>query len=499
MQKLLKQKFALSYITQLALQLVSLITGVFVARIAGPMVLGTLTFSLAYAGTFSFLLGLGLGSAHLRLVASGKPLESCLGTYVRLVIPTIIVYLLVSFGSVLWQFWKHPGYFESTAALLAVVLAILSTTVGVGSGVFSITYNAQIKQAKADIPKLAVGILDNFGRLAIVLIGMRVLGLSIWWLVISVVTFVLYFAIAKDFKLGAFDKNLAGEYIKIAIPLFLLGFVNSQMYNLDKVILKYLSSDVQVGYYGASFRLGGFIQLIGASLGTIFFPLFSKAITQKDYGYVKDKIHQFERFSDTMLLPLVMAVVIYSDLIVKLILGKQYYPSIIPMSIITIALYISVQTVPYMNVVTGAGRFYRVSLLTTIPLLTLILALIAFIHPNLFDLKATGAALSVLLSNIVGSAVFRIAAKREVTGLETMRCLPLWIISMGLALVFYIANSYLAVYGFIAQAISGILFLALIYFILWKAKYIGSEEYQMLKSILNPASTLSYIKNELTN
>ena len=69
---MLAQKLILSYSSKIVVQFFSIAASIVVARIAGPTVLGTVAFGLAYVSMFSFIADLGIGTAHIKLVSEGE-------------------------------------------------------------------------------------------------------------------------------------------------------------------------------------------------------------------------------------------------------------------------------------------------------------------------------------------------------------------------------------------------------------------------------------------
>ena len=78
---MLAQKIMLSYGSRLFIQLIQIIASIVVARVAGPTVLGTVAFGLAFVSMFEFLASFGIGPAHVKLVSEGQDLGKCISTY----------------------------------------------------------------------------------------------------------------------------------------------------------------------------------------------------------------------------------------------------------------------------------------------------------------------------------------------------------------------------------------------------------------------------------
>ena len=78
---MLAQKLILSYSSKIVIQFIQIVASIVVARIAGPTVLGTVAFGLAFVSIFAFIADLGIGSAHMKLVSEGQDVGSCISTY----------------------------------------------------------------------------------------------------------------------------------------------------------------------------------------------------------------------------------------------------------------------------------------------------------------------------------------------------------------------------------------------------------------------------------
>jgi len=91
-----------------------MLAGIFVARYAGPEVVGTLAYGLAYVAVFTFVLGL-FGTPHIKLISEGKPLNKCMGTSARLQLGSMSTYLIFVSGWIVFQKYVLGNNFESQA------------------------------------------------------------------------------------------------------------------------------------------------------------------------------------------------------------------------------------------------------------------------------------------------------------------------------------------------------------------------------------------------
>ncbi len=91
---MLKQKLSLSFLSKLIVQAIQLFSTIIVARVAGPSVLGTVSFGLAFVGMFRFIASLGLGSAHFKIMHEGYDQKDCTTTYAVLHLITKTLFCL---------------------------------------------------------------------------------------------------------------------------------------------------------------------------------------------------------------------------------------------------------------------------------------------------------------------------------------------------------------------------------------------------------------------
>ncbi len=517
---MLKQKFVLSYSTQIVGQFVQMVASIIVARVAGPSVLGTIAFGLSYVNMFSFISTFGLGSAHMKMISEGRNLGDCVTTYRNLNYLTTILFILVTMGFFAFQKFILHTNFESSDHIFVIIVFTLTNSIQALIGVAKTTFAARVEQAKQDIPELVRNILSQIARIILVLIGLRAKSLAIVNLASIMLLAVWITYLFKGYPRGRYDKELAKAYFKIAIPVVILGFASSMIFNLDKVLLQFYTNSEQVGYYGASFRLGGFISIIGASIGMLFFPLFSKAAALQDWEFIKAKITIFERFSDFIVLPAVMFIIIYSDTIVYWLLGTKYLPSVIPLSLITLGLYIDMQSMPYGNILTGMGFFVLDAVWNIITVVFFVAILVFFIHPSMLNMAVHGAAIALLATYIMTAVWNRYYAKKKIPSLNLFTNLPVSTLIISISVIMFFIYRFILgnpMYyfrymilnpevtpqmafgqsGHYIRFIFPFLYFGAVYGILWVTHIFKKDDILLILSLLSPRKMKNYVVSEI--
>lgn len=415
---MLKQKFILSYGSKMFMQFVTIAASIIVARVAGPTVLGTIAYALAYVHMLGFLSDLGLGTAHIKLISDGRDVGKCVSTFAVLKAGATVLFLVVFFTMFLIQKYYSSDGFESEVHEYVIYIVLAMLTIDKLMTIPITTFAAKIEQAKQDIPYLIRGILFQLSRIAIVLLGGKAVALAFGNLAASVIIIPVYLYLFRNYSFSKFDKNLAIEYIKIAAPILLLGAAVTLTNTIDKVLLQYFTDSEQVGYYTAGFRVGGFILLISRSMSMLFFPMFSRAVAKRDFLYIKEKIDRFERFSFLFIMPVVIIIALFAKDIVLLLLGELYLPSADIMAVVTVALFFTVFNTPYGNVLTGFGKFKLTAKIATVNLFIYVGVIVFFLSEYTLNIGPIGVAWSLLITNLLVGVTYRYFALKNVDILD---------------------------------------------------------------------------------
>lgn len=495
---MLTQKLILSYSSKIFVQFIQIAVSIVIARIAGPTVFGTLAFGLAYVSMFQFIAELGLGAAHLKLISEGRNIGKCISTYARLKLITIGLYFIVTLCFFLSQKYIFGVHFESITHQYVIVIFLIMVTIQSFYMIPNMTFAAKTEQAKQDIPKLIRTLVFQILRIIVIVLGFRALALAFCNLISSILILPMILYLFKDYHFGGYDKELVKEYIKIALPMIVLGLSVTLVRTLDKVLLQFFTNSEQVGYYAAGFRIGGLILLIASGVGMLFFPLFSQAISKGNYDFVKSKIEKFERFSLLFIMPAVIFLAIYSDSIVLFSLGEKYIPSIKILSIITVSMFITVISIPYGNVITGMGFFKLTAKINLINIILFIISLLILIHPDLLNLKAIGASIAILISNLFLGLAYRLYAKQKLKILEIAKNFNFFFFGVTNFVIFYFLYNHLRLMWGLPFRLS----FPFIYFILTYStftlfKWIKKEDWKMLLSIVDVKAMKEYVGSEI--
>lgn len=495
---MLAQKLVLSYITKIAAQLLQMIALFIVARIVGPGVLGTLAFGLAFVSMFLFVADLGLPVAHVKLISEGQDESACIGTFAILKTGVIILFALVVFSYYLIQKYILGIPFESNEQELVIFIYLIITTVSQFFQIPSTTFAAKTEQAKQDVPNFIQIVLYQALRVTAALVGLRAIGIAFSNLLAVLLVVPVYIYLFKDYKIGRFNGKLAKKYFAISVPVLIIIIVQAGIFSTDRVLLQYLTNSVEVGYYSAGFSISQFIKLIESSAGLLFFPLFSNLLAKGEYEKLNNDINKYERFNVVFILPIVAAVSISSDVVVRIALGKEFAGTVPILGLLSISMYITLINLPYINLISGSGLFKLSAINYVCCLPVYIITTYFLVSPSYFGLRGVGIAMSLIIVNIVHGLLFIYTSRKKVPEIKIVKDKILFAYGIGLSLV-YLFIYRLLPEGYILHIISSAIFLVVYFVIGYMLKLFKKEDYRMAMELLNSKKMLNYINKEITN
>ena len=495
---MLAQKLILSFGSKLFIQFIGLAASIVVARIAGPTVLGTVAFGLAFVSVFVFLADLGIGSAHMKLVSEGQEMSKCISTFSVLKIANTLLFFCIVLGIFLSQKYVLNVKFESTVHEYVILITLTTVTISQLLFIPILTFAGKTEQAKQDMPFFFRTLIYQILRVIIVLLGYKAVAIAFGSLISTIIVIPLILYLFKDYPRGKFDKKLASKYLKISLPMIIINMSEKVMFYLDKVMIQYFANSEQVGYYTAGYKIGGLVLMVANSVGMLFFPVFSKAASEGDFQYIKNTIEKFERFCFLFIMPAVIFFSVYSDTIIKVILGTQYLPSIPVMIFINLAMFLMVLNTPYGNAIGGMGFFKLCAIINVSNLIFFTASLLLLSNPKIFNLGVIGTAIAVFLSNIFIGILYRIYAKKKCELLDLKKGLKFAIFGIiNFCGFYFLYNRLSGFYGSNFKIFFIPIYFSITYLALFLLGWLNKDDINNLKKLAKLNKITNYIKGEI--
>lgn len=421
------------------------------ARYVGPASLGKYYLAISFTTIFAIFIDLGFTNVLTREIAKDqKKAESWLGNIIGLKIPLSILALAIVIILV-----NVLGYDSLTKTLvyisaISMVLDSFTTTFfGAVRGFHNLKYES-ISSVVFQLIVLIVGyssLLLGGGLIP----AMAALALA------SIFNFSYSLIIIRNrLKLAIrvlYNKPLVRDILMISWPFAAYAILQRLYMYLDSVLLSVLADDVQVGLYQVAFKIIFALQFLPSAFTASLYP----AMSAYWHSNRNQLLASFERAMNYLIiisLPIIVGAIVLADKIV-LLFKTGYGGAILPLRISIISLLFIFLNFPIGSLLNACDAQKKntrnMAIVTTLSIL-MNLALIPY-------WKATGASLTVLVTNLIMFILGIISVKKIVVyrlrkNLNTF--LKVLAASVIMGLVIYIGKGYLNI--FLVTIIGGLIY-----------------------------------------
>ncbi|VVC02177.1 Polysaccharide biosynthesis protein [uncultured archaeon] len=257
-------------------------------------------------------------------------------------------------------FWLLADYVAALYSnpLLANAIRLLSTY-SLFSSIFAIS--TTYLQSRADIGASQIlGNLQNFLRLALVILFFQVYGPSLFSLSISfVLTFVIGAVAAIPFlkkstedlpdgKQGLSGAEVWREIVPFGIMLTLLQSFWIIISSSDRVILGYLGgaagTNEMIAVYSLATQLALVLMVFPSAIGAIFLPVISRLIAKNDHGAVRSVMETSQSWMLFISIPVAVVMIAFSGEMLSGFYGSSYRVGASTLAIFVAGLLFSILT-----------------------------------------------------------------------------------------------------------------------------------------------------------
>jgi O-antigen/teichoic acid export membrane protein len=412
---MLKQKFVVDFVAKIAVQILTAIAGIIVARMAGPEVVGTIAHATAYVSIFLFIPGL-FGTAYIKIVAEGEDEEDALATYSWLMGAAVSFFFVIVLVTFSVDKFIYDSEFVGIASHYIIPIILSATILSSIIEYSQIVFVAKTQQAKANLPNVFKAMVENSLRILVVVLGYGIVALASVKIISALIVLPVVWRLVRSQNFGKFRADIALRHYRIALPLLVIVITNSLMMYSDKLVLDYYGNAEDIGIYTAAFSIGGMLILLGNTAGSVFLPLFSSLAANLKLDEIKIKVMQYERFLFLVIFPLIIALSLFSHPIIVTLLGIKYEDSAPILSLLVFSSFFSIWSIPYGNILSGLGLFWLSSLINGAKFLVFCFTLLLCIHPDILNLGAMSLAITQLTMNIFLFLAYYLMAFRKGAG-----------------------------------------------------------------------------------
>ena len=220
-----------------------------------------------------------------------------------------------------------------------------------------------------------------------------------------------------------------GQHLKPVIVLFAYTCATTIYINLDSVMLGFMRTDEDVGYYAVAVKLKNILVSVVTALGAVLLPRVSYYYKQKQFDTFWETIKKSMHVVILLAAPLTLYCMIATAPAIRFLAGDGYVQSVVPMIwIMPTLLFIGMTYVMGIEVLIPMGRETLVLVASAIAAVVDVI-INAILIPSM---GATGAAIGTLVAEILVFVIQYIALRKDIK--PVFKSINFWVIALALAL-----------------------------------------------------------------
>lgn len=429
----------------------ALIMFLYVSRTLLPEGIGKVSFSVSFVAYFNMLAQLGIPTYGVRACARVRDdREELSRTAQELVILNLIMALVAYAGLGICTVFLPRVRAEKTLFMI-VSSSILLDALGMEWLFRALEQYTYITLRSIAFRLAAIGVMFLLihSREDYMIYG------GVLILATSAPNFLNLFRIGRFISLRPLGNYRLRRHLKLTMAFFAMTCATTVYTNLDTVMLGFMTSETQVGYYSAAVKIKSVLLSLITALGTVMLPRVSYLIDKgerEEFDRITKKALHF-----VMLLAAPMSVyfILFAREGILILSGKAFAGAVLPMQIIMPTLVlIGITNVLGIQMLVPLGREKVVLRSVVVGAVTDVI-LNALLIPRF---AAAGAAVGTVTAELIVLWVQYAALKSEVGG--AFRAFPYWRVSAALVLASSVSLciKLFHLQSFAALLLSGIFF-----------------------------------------
>jgi len=496
-----------------------------------PEALGIIGFAMAFIALFSFIADLGFSQAHIKRLSEGKDLGTCIGTFAAIKIFLIGLMITVVFTAIfIWKSVLQKGVYDATTESVIIVFVAYYIFINLRHIAIS-TFTGRREIAKQEITITFENVVKVSLMILIALAGVTTLGMASIFPVGSWPHFLQPLqqflashavgSLAMTYVFGAIATVFIGmwflrkypwkkpswelfkNYFSFALPIMLISLISVISINIDKIMIGYFWTSIEVGYYFTVQQILLILLILSTAVGAVLFPTLSEYHSFKNFQKIERTTHLAERYISMVMIPPIVVIIVFVNSVINIMLSSAFLPAAPALITLTIYAFLIGLGMPYYSLISGINRPGVAAKIGFAICATNIVLNYLFIPErgllSSFGIAGpTGAAVATVLSCLVGFFGLRLAAKK-LTGIRLLQShTPRHVIAgVVMGIVLYCFNSLIPLVRWYHLLFFAGLGLAVYLIILFILKEFKKQDLMFFLDMLHPKEMLSYIKSEL--
>jgi len=502
--------------TQLFTRFIGWIALIILAKVWGnfaPEALGTIGFAMAFVSVFTFISDLGFSQAHVKRVSEGNEIGVCLGTFMTVKLVLTLLMVTVIGLLLLVSNMINISFYDSTNETIVLIFVYYYILVNI-SQIALTTFQA----TKEIVKRQLVTLTENFIKvplfITIVFLASNIIYydklpegpvtfLSMTYVAGIFATVCIGFYFLRKYPIKKPTKEMFKSYVKFAFPVMLLSIISAVSINVDKLMIGYFWTSVEVGYYFTVQQILQIILIFSSSIGIVLFPTMSEYHSKNNIQKIKDKTLLAMRYISMIMIPIVIFIIVFVEPIINIMLTDVFLPASNVLIVLSLLAFVTAIGIALNSLIVGMDKPGHTAKIGIVMCVSNLILNVLFIPSNglltNFGINGpTGAAVATLISGIFGFIGLCYYSKK-LTGIKIIRKYHLYHLIAGLIMGFYF---YLVKLNFVDIPFYVLVIVCIVGFamyagILLAFKELKPEDIQFFKDLIHPKEMLKYIGGEL--
>lgn len=328
--KSIKVNFIMNVILTMSSFVFPLITFPYVSRIILPVGTGKVSLALSFVSYFSMFAQLGIPTYGIRACAKVRDNREELTRTVHELLFINLIMNMISYGVLAIVLFCVPKLRAERTLYIIISATIILTSIGM-----EWLYKALEQYTYITLRSIAFKIISIIAMFALVHEQSDYVIYGAITILASSASNIFNFINVHRYidmrPLGNYDLK---RHIKPVVVFFAMSCATTIYTNLDTVMLGFMTSDAEVGYYDAAVKIKNVLVSVVTSLGAVLLPRAS-------YHIQHNQMEQFKRITkgalDFVVLfatPLMIYFILFAEESISFLFGVAYSEAIIPMQII---------------------------------------------------------------------------------------------------------------------------------------------------------------------
>lgn len=394
----IKFNFIMNAILTVSSVIFPMITFPYYSRVLGAEGTGSVGFAIAVVAYFTMIASLGVPTYGIRACAKVRDDKEKLSQMVQELLIINGVTTVLMYVAFFLSLAMIPKFGMQKEILTVVSISILLNTMGV-----QWLYSA----------------LEKYSYITLCTLGFKVLGVVLMFALIhKPEDYIVYGGISAVASYGSGILNFVNmrryvslkktapydfkRHIKPIMTFFFMSASISIYTNLDKVMLGFMKTNTDVGYYDASVKIKTILVSVVTSLGTVLLPRMSFYIEKGEKEAFQNTVVKAFRFVMVAATGLMVYFILFARESILLLSGEEYLPAVLPMQLLMITLLlIGLSNITGIQILTPMGKEQKV-------LVSIVAGAAVDFVLNLFLIPAyasSGAAFATVMAEFIVLAV----------------------------------------------------------------------------------------------